>query len=85
METNTEITLILVAGGVALALIGLFALLFRLFYSSKCRSFSCCFRCIEVKERDTDHEIAVNQITSNVHVPITNPVTGNKEEISISI
>jgi hypothetical protein len=52
---------------------GIAVLIAKLIYSSKCKNFTCCWGCINCKDREVAIEQRVNLDASDRNMNVTNP------------
>jgi hypothetical protein len=61
-------------------------MIFKIFYASKCKNYSCCWNCIRANERDTEHEVSIRGLElTGIHMPNIPPIQHNLENVQVQL
>lgn len=78
-----DTVLIALIAFVCSSITALCVMIFKIFYASKCKNYSCCWDCIKANDRDTKNEVSIRGLEiGQISMPnISNH--NNHEEIQL--
>lgn len=61
-------------------------MIFKIFYASKCKNYSCCWDCIKANDRDTKNEVSIRSLElTGVHMPNIAPTQHNIDTVQVEL